>query len=335
MKTYNIPVFVPHLGCLFDCVFCNQRKITGVENQVCEADVARIIEQHIQSLPKENCSIEIAFFGGSFTGIEIDLQERLLTCASSYIGKSNITGIRVSTRPDYIDHAVLERLLKFGVTTIELGVQSMDDGVLAASCRGHKKEAVINAVSQVRRYPFRLGLQMMTGLPGDTKEKSLATAKEIIRLRPDFVRIYPTLIIRDTALEDMYKKGLYQPQTLEEAVELCYELYKLFQQADIAIIRIGLQHTDEISVDGAVVAGPLHSAFGELVESRMYFERISQLIKDRTERELIIEVNPREVSKAVGHKQSNIIRIEQEWNKKIRVRAEESVKKGEVKIASK
>lgn len=331
MKYYNIPIFVPHLGCPFDCVFCNQRKITGIsENDVDEQKVEEIVEEHLKMLPSDGCEIEIAFFGGSFTGIDANLQERLLAAASKYIGTHKIKGIRASTRPDYINVDVMERLCRYGVTTLELGVQSMSEKVLLSACRGHTAEDVENAVRLIRQYPIKLGLQMMTGLPNDNDETSLETADRLIALNPDFVRIYPTLVIRDTALADMYKSGEYIPQTVENAAKLCYNLIKKFEAADIRVIRVGLQNTDEISLDGEVVAGPYHSAFGEIVASEVYFDKIKEKVSDFAENEIILKVNPSEVSKTVGHGRQNIEKAKMMLGKTIKVKSDVKLKKGEM-----
>ena len=328
MKYYNIPIFVPHLGCPFDCVFCNQKKITGADSDVDENTVRTIIEEHLKFLPEEDCETEIAFFGGSFTGIRPDLQERLLSAAHEYTGRHGIVGIRASTRPDYIDKEVISRLLKYGVTTVELGVQSMDDEVLRLSARGHTKEQVKEAAQLIKKSGIRLGLQMMTGLPGDTAEKSIDTARQIIALKPEIVRIYPTLVIEGTMLEKLYRNGSYKPQTVEEAAELCKKLVEMFCESGINVIRVGLQNTDEISEHGAVVAGPFHSAFGELTDSLVFYDKI----KMAAEKADIIYVNPRDISKAVGHKRSNVERIYKEKNKKIKIMPDESVRRGEIKI---
>ncbi|MDO4618428.1 MAG: radical SAM protein [Clostridia bacterium] len=304
MRYYNIPVFVPHLGCPFDCVFCNQKHITGIKEEQTVQKARETIEEHLKTLPKENRTVEIAFFGGSFTGIETEKQIELLSVANEFLKKGEIDGIRLSTRPDYIDDTIMERLLKYGVTTIELGVQSMDDGVLLKSGRGHTEETVKNAVSVIRKYPVKLGLQMMTGLPGDDIQKSIKTAETIIALKPDMVRIYPTLVIKDTALADMYRSGTYEPQSLENAVELSKELIKMFRTADIDIIRVGLAATDEISPDTSVVAGPYHSAFGELCESAIIYDEIIEMLG--TDKEATILVNPKDISKAIGNKKTNL-----------------------------
>lgn len=328
MKIYNIPIFVPHRGCPFDCVFCNQRRITGVGTDVTPDDVRRIISEHLKTLPKEDRFVEIAFFGGSFTGIPIEEQSALLAAAAEF--KEETDGIRLSTRPDYISREILDNLMKYGVTTIELGVQSMDDEVLKKSNRGHTSECVRNAVKLIREYPIRLGLQMMTGLVGDTREKSIYTAKEIIALSPEMVRIYPTLTIKDTYLEKMYQRGEYKPQTLEEAVETAKEIMLMFEKANISVIRVGLQATSEISEEGSVVAGPVHSAFRALVESSIYYDIIKAELKGKSG-EITVEVKDSEVSNAVGNKRANINKIKQETGINLHIKGNKNMNKREVK----
>lgn len=331
MKYFNIPVFVPHLGCPFNCVFCNQIQITGAKCNVTAKTVKEITEQHLRFLPKNNSKIEIAFFGGSFTGINQSLQEELLNAASEYLNKGLISGIRVSTRPDYINEKVIERLLKYGVTTVELGVQSMNREVLKASGRGHSPEDVENAVQLIRKTPISLGLQMMTGLPKDTNERSLETADKIIALDPDIVRIYPTLVIKGTKLEEMYKKGLYIPQNVNDAVNLCAKLLKKFKSANITVIRCGLQNTDEISPGGSVVAGPFHSAFGELVENEFFYEKLEAIVANKNKENFEIMVNPSDISKVIGHKRKNVIKIYEKYGKIIKLIPSEKIEKGEIK----
>ncbi|MCD8390344.1 MAG: radical SAM protein [Firmicutes bacterium] len=331
MKTYNIPIFVPHRGCPFDCVFCNQKRITGTQSEVTPDDVRRIIEEHLKTLPKDGAYIEAAFFGGSFTGIPMDEQSALLSAAREYIKSGDICGIRLSTRPDYIDTTILDNLLKYGVTTIELGVQSMNDEVLFKSGRGHTARQVRDAAELIGRYPFTLGLQMMTGLPGDTPERSLATADEIIRLHPKIVRIYPTLTIEDTVLADMYRAGAYMPQNVEEAAELCKKLLLKFEENGIAVIRLGLQSTDEICENGSVVAGPVHSSFGELVESAVYYDLISAALLNVSDSDAAVAVNPREISKAVGNRKMNIKKIKRDKNINLKIIGDENMKKREVR----
>lgn len=329
MKHYNIPIFVPHEGCPHDCIFCNQRKITGMDTSVTGACAEEIIEEHLKTLPSTDRFIEAAFFGGSFTGISEEKQCELLEAAYKYKSAGKIDGIRLSTRPDCISEEVLERLARFGVTTVELGVQSMNEEVLEKSLRGHTAEDVKNAVCLMRRYPFEIGLQMMTGLPGDNFEKSIETAKKIIALKPDFVRIYPTLVLKDTALCRLYETGEYAPQELSEAVGLCKELLKLFKAADIPVIRVALATTDEISPTGSVVAGPFHSAFRELCEGELYYEDICNELEKAICTEFF--VNPAEISRAVGISRRNIIRIKEKYGIDIRIKADDGVLPGEIK----
>ncbi len=331
-RNYNIPIFVPHRGCPFDCVFCDQKRITGSNADVKPSDVTETIEKYLKTIPKTGRTVEAAFFGGSFTGIPIDEQTALLSAAYEFKRRGLIDGIRLSTRPDYISAEILDNLERFGVTTVELGVQSMDDGVLKASNRGHTREDVVNAAGLIRKYPFTLGLQMMTGLPSDTDEKSLKTADDIIALKPDIVRIYPTLTIKGTFLEKLYLSGKYTPQTLDAAVELAKKLLLKFEANGIRVIRIGLQSTDEISEGGSVVAGPLHSAFGELVENSVFYDKIAALISSGTVNRdtKTIRVNPRDISKAAGNKKRNILKIKQKFGIDIKIVGDENIKRNEV-----
>ena len=328
MKHYNIPVFVPHRGCPNDCVFCNQKHITGIIKDLTEQEIRDIVDEHLKTIPKD-AHKEIAFFGGSFTGIDMELQRKYLAVAYEYIKKGDVSGIRLSTRPDYINKEILNQLAEFGVRVIELGVQSMDADVLCASNRGHTGKDVEIASKLIREYGFSLGLQMMTGLPGDTDEKSEKTADKLIALSPDFVRIYPTLVIKDTELEKMYERGEYSPQKLEDAVNLAARLLRKFNEKNITVIRISLMTTDEISPGGKLVAGPFHSAFRELVESRIYYEDIKKEIKEK--KDIIVAVNPSEISKVIGNKKSNVIKFK-EQGINVKVKADKRIKKGNFKI---
>lgn len=331
MKIYNIPIFVPHKGCPFDCVFCNQRRITGATTDVTPHDVERIIEEHLKTLPNTDRYVEVAFFGGSFTGIPIHEQSALMAAALQFGDK--IDGIRLSTRPDYINDEIMQNLVKHRVTTIELGVQSLDDEVLKKSNRGHTSKQVRDAVEIIRKYPVRLGLQMMTGLVGDTREKSIYTAREIISLKPEMVRIYPTLTIKDTYLEKMYNRGEYIPQTLEEAIQTAKEIMLMFEKENIAVIRVGLQSTDQICEEGAVVAGPVHSAFRALVESSIYYDLIKEELKGKSG-DVCIEVKSSEVSNAVGNKRENIKKAKEELGIALTIKGNENMNKREVRFCA-
>lgn len=329
MKYYNIPIFVPHEGCPYNCIFCNQKRITGADTSVTAADIVRIIEEHLKTLPETDRYIEAAFFGGSFTGISAEKQEEFLSAAYKYVLSGKIDGIRMSTRPDYIDTETIARLKKYGVTTVELGVQSMDSEVLRLSARGHTADDVEKAAKLIKDADIRLGLQMMTGLPGDTPEKSIETARHIIALKPDCVRIYPTLVVRDTPLETMYKNGTYKPQPLDEAVQLCKKLLLMFDEAKIDVIRVALVTTDEISDKGSVIAGPFHSAFRELCEGEIYFDMMCGMI----EKEKItgFYANPREISKVVGNRRRNVKRIKEKYNIDIKIKPLVGIEKGKLR----
>lgn len=225
-----IPVFVPHLGCPNDCVFCNQRRISGEQLPAGPETVKNAIESAAAFLPQGG-KRQLAFYGGSFTAIPVCQQQALLSVAKEYLDRGDIDSVRLSTRPDAIDDEILHRLRAHGVETIELGAQSLDDEVLILSGRGHTAEDVGNASRLIKARGFKLILQMMTGLPGDTPEKDIETAKKIIALKPDGVRIYPTVIVRDTALYDMWQAGTYPEHSIEDAVQVCSELLPLFEAA--------------------------------------------------------------------------------------------------------
>ncbi len=331
MKKYNIPIFVPHRGCAFDCVFCNQRRITGSPDSVNASDVRKIIDGHLETIPRNGARVEAAFFGGSFTGIPLEEQNELLGAAYEYVKSGAIDGIRLSTRPDYIDERILDNLLRYGVTTIELGVQSTDDGVLKASNRGHTRADTVKAASLIRKYPFALGMQMMTGLPEDTDELSLRTADDIISMGAEMVRIYPTLVIKDTYLEKLYFEGKYKPQTLQEAVSLAKRLMIKFEENGVNVIRVGLQSTDEICENGSVTAGPVHSSFREIAENAIYRDIIEDDLKDAKCTRADVFVNPTEISKAVGNKRFNIMEIKKKMNIDIKIYPDKNLKKREVR----
>lgn len=243
---YIIPIFVPHLGCPNDCTFCNQKSISGQTKKVTKIEVKETIEEYLKSFKEEDSYKEVAFFGGSFTGIEKEKQEELLEVAYEYVKNKKIDGVRVSTRPDYIDKEKLKLLKKYGVKTVELGVQSTNNYILKRCRRGHTYEDVKKASKLIRRYGFNLGHQMMIGLPESTKLDELNTAKDLAKLKPKIVRLYPVLVIKNTELEKELKNGEYEPLTVDQAVERCKELYYFFTRKKIAVIRMGLQSTDLI-----------------------------------------------------------------------------------------
>ena len=322
MKHYNIPIFVPHLGCPHDCVFCNQVKITGLSTDVTPESAETIIFQHLNTLP-ENADIEVAFFGGSFTGIPVDVQKSLLETAYKYVLSGEISGIRLSTRPDYISEEILIMLKSYGVTTIELGVQSMSNEVLSANERGHTDTDVINACTLIKQYGFTLGVQMMTGMYGSDSGADINTAKRLIALEPDIVRIYPTIVIENTKLCRLYKSGAYTPPSLDETVDLCAVLYKMFTEEGITVIRMGLQSTDLINENAEFIAGPYSSCFGELVLSRIERDKLENMAKTAKDKKLTVYVSPCDISKTVGYKRENIRYIKEKYDIDIEVKSNE------------
>lgn len=306
MKKYNVSIFVPHLGCPNNCSFCNQKKISGQTRRPEEADVISACETAIKTAGSNEG--EIAFFGGSFTAIDRDYMIKLLSVAKRYIDNNFFKGIRISTRPDKIDGEICAVLKKYGVTSVELGCQSMDDDVLRMNLRGHTAECVENAVKILRDFGFEVGLQMMTGLYGSTYEKDILTAKKIISLSPDTVRIYPTIVLENTLLEEKYKLHEYNVMTLEESVDLCSEILLLFHENNINVIRTGLHSGG--NVEEGYVAGAYHPAFKELCESKIYFQKIKECVQEIKPCDIIIYVPKGAMSQAVGQKKSNKIYLE-------------------------
>ena len=337
-KEYIIPIFVPHLGCPNDCTFCNQKKISGQTKNVKAEDVKNTIEYYLNNFKDDNKYIEVAFFGGSFTGIDVDKQKELLSVAYEYIKNKKIDSIRISTRPDYINKEILKMLKSYGVKTIELGVQSTNDYILNKSKRGHTFEDVKKASKLIRKNGFILGHQMMVGLPESTRQDEINTAKDLIKLKPKIVRIYPVLVIKGTQLEKDYESGEYTPLTVEQAVETAKDLLVLFNKKKINVIRIGLQNTNEItdpnSKKSQVVAGPYHPAFRQLVESRLWYDNIANEIKkvNSNVSHIQIDVNPSDINNAVGHKRINIEKINDTYNTDLKINPNSKIKKGKLKI---
>lgn len=314
-KHIVIPVFVPHKGCPFDCIFCNQKRISGQVKDATEAEIRRSIEEHLMT--SQDAFIEIGFYGGSFTGISKEEQKWYLEIAYSYVKSGRVNELRLSTRPDYINDEILDFLAEYKVKTIELGAQSLDERVLHCSNRGHGMKVVEKASEMIKEKGFSLGIQTMIGLPEDTREKAVNTAKKVIEIAPDIVRIYPTLVIKDTYLQKLYETGKYTPLTLDEAVDLSAELLELYEENNINVIRIGLQPTESINENGDVVAGPFHPAFRQLVQSRLMRNRLEKYFRNNIIHhieEVTIECNPRNISNIIGQKRENIHKLRAEFN---------------------
>lgn len=337
-KEYIIPIFVPHLGCPNKCVFCNQTKITGKQKQVTAEEARKVIDEYLSNFKDKENKVEIAFFGGSFTAIDEKIQNELLEVAYEYVRKGLVDSIRISTRPDYITKDILKRLKKYKVKTIELGVQSTNNYVLAKAKRGHTFEDIKKASKLIRFYGFNLGHQMMVGLPESTALDEVNTAKDLIKLKPKIVRIYPVLVIKDTELEEDYNKGEYEPLSVTQAVERCAEIADLFNKKKINIIRIGLQNTEEITdpekETSQVVAGPYHPAFRQLVEGRLWYNAIVSQIKKYNTKVKVVEIkaNPEDVNNIIGHKKENIKKLKDIYEVDIVLKTDENIKNGKFEI---
>jgi histone acetyltransferase (RNA polymerase elongator complex component) len=316
-----IPFFIPHSGCPHQCVFCNQKHITGQTRPIDPSAIPQKITEYLAANSPDNPA-HVAFYGGSFTALPFETQRAYLKAVQPFIHTSQIAGIRLSTRPDCITNEVLALLKEYRVTAIELGVQSMDDVVLTRSGRGHTANDSVNAVSLIRSSGFPIGLQLMPGLPGDSTDSFMKTIDMVIELKPDFVRIYPSLVIKDTPLEYLYTSGRYMPLSLDDAVLLCREALERFEQAGIEVIRIGLQPTDELEKPGTIIAGPYHPAFRQLVESSILLDKMRSVLRNHAGKtgRMTFQVNPKDVSAAIGQKRSNIKKLEKEFGvNKIRI----------------
>ncbi len=302
----NIPIFIPHLGCPNTCVFCNQRTISG--RQSFDISGVRAEIEAALSTVNEGDEAEIAFFGGSFTGIDCSLMTELLKLAHSYVLSGRVASVRCSTRPDYIDSEILDILERYGVKVVELGLQSTDEGVLLKTKRGHGFEAEMRACELIVSRGFSLVGQMMIGLPGSTPEAELATADFIIRAGASGARIYPTVVFRDTELCSMCERGEYEPLSLDEAVRRSAAVLRRFREGGVRVIRVGLCSSENLAADTTYYAGPNHPAIGELCENRIYFENIleqaSSLPLDE-DSVLSVCVSRGSLSKAVGQKKRN------------------------------
>ena len=337
-KQYIIPIFVPHLGCPNDCIFCNQKSISGQKENMTKEKAKEIIEDYLENIKAEEAEVEIAFYGGSFTAIEAKQQEELLETAYQYIQAGKVESIRISTRPDAIDKETLKRLKKYKVKTIELGVQSANDYILKRSNRGHNFATVKKASKMIRWNGFKLGHQMMVGLPESTRIDEINTAKALIKLKPKMVRIYPVLIVKNTRLEEEYNQGKYEPLPLVQAVEVCKELVRMFADKKIDIIRVGLQNTEEIAEPGTkeseVVAGPYHPAFRQLVESALWNDAVVGKIKKLNVKvkEVEVTVNPIDSNNVIGHKKENVLKLKETYDVDLILRQDEAIKQGKSKI---
>ncbi len=316
-KHANIPIFIPHLGCPNNCVFCNQRSISGHM----DFDINTVpdeIEAALKTIEERggDTETEIAFFGGSFTGIDRSLMISLLETAYSYVQSGRVDSIRLSTRPDYIDEEILKILGKYGVRTIELGLQSMSDEVLLKTKRGHSARQAEQACRLIKEYGFEFIGQMMIGLPGATQQTEVETAKKICGLGADGARVYPTVIFYKTELCEMAEKGIYEPLTNEDAVMRTKEVLKIFDSLNVPCIRVGLCASENLSSEKEVYGGANHSAIGELAMGEVFFDKMCEMLEalqSEGDKDIIFYVPRGATSKAVGQKRRNINRIKDKY----------------------
>lgn len=338
LRPYIIPIFIPHLGCPHQCIYCNQKTITGVTSSINLEEIKKNIEAFLlrQRHPRRG-QTQIAFYGGSFTALKPELRRNLLSLGFHYVQTGQVNALRLSTRPDAIDDAVLEELKKYGVSTIELGVQSLDNTVLSLARRGHTAEATYRASELIRKAGFTLGWQLMPGLPGETEISRQKTVDEVVRWRPDFVRIYPTLVIKGTALVQLWEKGQYTPLSLMEAVDICKKMLIRFTEAGIAVIRIGLQPSDSLLKPGYILAGPWHPAFGELVKSAVWLTQVKEIVKRHFSDCMNIKIfaHPTMMSQLIGQKKTNYEQLKHIFReKRIAFSGDLRLKKGEIKVTT-
>lgn len=301
MKQTNLSIFIPHKGCPNTCSFCNQRFISGSGRAPSPDEVRAILAGQVNILAQSGLKAEIAFFGGSFTAVDKEYRRALLYAASEYVKEfpEQYAGIRCSTRPDCIDENIMDELMLYGVTAVELGAQSMNDEVLGANLRGHTAEDVRRASRLIKSFGIELGLQMMTGLYKDKPSYCIETAREFAELKADTVRIYPTVILKGTMLDDLRKQGLYESFSFEETVDLCAELLLFFEEKNIPVIRLGL-HASE-GVEEQMTGGVYHQALGEIVRSRIMLMRMREQMIKLDGKRFIVYTDRKNIGKVVGH----------------------------------
>jgi histone acetyltransferase (RNA polymerase elongator complex component) len=308
MKPFIIPIFISHLGCPHRCIFCNQEIATGIfKNKTTPSSVSDIVQEFLRYKTNNRRDVQIAFYGGSFTALPAGRQIEFLKVAQEFIQRGQAKTVRISTRPDYVNKRILDVLQTYHVGIVELGVQSMDEEVLTLARRGHTAQDTVRAGELLRKRGLAMGIHLMLGLPGDNREKAILSAEKTISLRPDFVRIHPTLVIRNTPLASLLNRGLYAPMGLEEAVCLCKEIVLLFEQHHIPVIRMGIQPSSSLEKEGNLIGGPYHPAFGELVRSSILLDKVKAEIQRYMPTETIsIQVSPYDLSILKGQRNTNI-----------------------------
>ena len=333
MKSFIIPLFIPHEGCPHQCVFCNQTNITGQTKPVAAAAVAATIAAGLDRLTQKR-RVEVAFYGGSFTALPLSLQAKLLQPAYLALQSGRVDGIRLSPRPDCLSGGVLDLLRRFGVATVEIGVQSFDDAVLRQSGRGHSAADAAAALASLHAAGFSTVAQLMIGLPGESWDSLLATAAALERIRPQAVRIYPTLVLADTPLAALYRSGDYRPLSMEEAVAKAAFLKWQAERLGITVIRTGLQATDELDQAGTILAGPYHPAFGEMVASHLFYLMAARVFELAVQdcQQAIFYHHPKDHSKLRGLGGANLRRWQREYGIRVSCRSDAAIAAGELLI---
>jgi histone acetyltransferase (RNA polymerase elongator complex component) len=304
-----IPFFIIYQGCPNRCIYCNVHKTAGnTSERITEDTFRKTVHKYLNHPKRKGNGAEIAFYGGNFTGMAKDQQAELLGFASQFIEKGLVYGVRISTRPDSINKENLDMLKQFGVTTVEIGAQSMVDEVLYLSNRGHRASDVSAAMEMLKERGFKTGVHLMAGLPGDSQSGFEYTIARTIALKPDMVRIHPTVVLEDTGLAELFLNGTYHPLSMPHAIDMCKFALRRFREANILVIRVGLQTTREMEMTGSVIAGPYHPAFRSLVEESMFFDMASAMLADRkiSEQDIIFSLSPKDVSFFLGHKNKNV-----------------------------
>lgn len=308
-RPFIIPIFLPHAGCPHQCVFCNQTSITGLRRDIVSPEnVERQILEFLEYKGNDRRPVQVAFYGGNFLGLEEDYIERLLNVSTKFVKNKEIDAIRFSTRPDTIDHDRIEIIKNYPVTTVEIGAQSMDDRVLAMTRRGHSVSDTQQAVALLKDRHYQIGLQMMVGLPEEDEAGSLSTAYRIGELEPDFVRIYPTIVLKNSLLARWYENGTYRPWSLERSIAHVKTLYLFFKKKNIPVIRMGLQASEDLDSSAAVLAGPYHPAFGHLVHSEIFLDMATAILEKKKvfHDKITLNVHPHSISKMRGLKNKNV-----------------------------
>lgn len=319
MKPMIIPIFIPNYGCPNRCIYCDQNISSAQQFLPTSEEVSITIDRHLRTASLHSKSldyVQVAFYGGTFTGLPFGKQEYYLKEVIPYLKNKRVHSVRLSTRPDFINQQNIDLLKSFSVKTIELGVQSTDSEVLRLSRRGYTAKKIEESSTLIKKNGLKLGIQLMPGLPGDTEEKIMNTSECICKIRPEFLRVYPTLVIKNTYLEKMYHKGQYKPLSLQQAINICKKMLLLFHSNHIPVIRMGIQPNEMLLKPGVLVDGPFHPAFNQLVLSSIFYDRLYNFLKQKADlmsRSITFLIHPSELSTFIGQKKENIKKLKQKF----------------------